>query len=295
LKKAQEQEYNGADPTRTLLRATELNPLHSAAWIRLGLRAEMQGNFPEAEALLLRAASVDRQFEPRWTLANYYFRRGDLPNFWQWTRQALETSYGDRRPLFDLCWRAGSDPAIILQSAIPTKPEVIASYIDFLIQEKHLSAVAEAAKKLGSGQTAVRDRAVSALLEAGDASSIRDLLGVRTHRFQWIRILDEGSRFSSDNGSIRLDLTGRQPEACELAAQFVLLEPGRRYRLQWKTDSDAPGFFLQIAGAEFPVAARAAEFEAPALTRLVLRYARPLGSARFEGTLELRDISITPL
>ena len=57
--------------------AVSLNPRLSSAWIQLGLNAEADGNLPEAETDLLRAASVDHLYVPAWTLANFYFRRGD--------------------------------------------------------------------------------------------------------------------------------------------------------------------------------------------------------------------------
>ena len=47
-------------------------------------------------AALHEAARVDRTFDPRWTLANYYFRRQNWDEFWKWMRAAAEMSYGDR-------------------------------------------------------------------------------------------------------------------------------------------------------------------------------------------------------
>src|SRR5450631_2222523 len=83
-------EYNGLDSAPLLKHIAELTPLASAPRLRLGLAAEVRGDFDAAERWLLDASKVDHQFEPRWTLANYYFRRQNASEFWKWMRTALE-------------------------------------------------------------------------------------------------------------------------------------------------------------------------------------------------------------
>lgn len=159
-------DYDGADSTPLLERAAQLNPLSSSPRIRLGLAAEIRGDFDSAEKWLLDAARVDRQFEPRWTLANFYFRRaseegreptvaGDrsADRFWKWMRQALQVSYGDRRPAFDLCWRMGDAPSMeattILDRAIPDRREVLAAYLQYTL-DAHPDAAGPVALKLAA-------------------------------------------------------------------------------------------------------------------------------------------------
>src|SRR5262249_8208626 len=67
-----------------LARALALNPRYTAAWIARGLAEETAGDRRGAEASLLRASQVDRTYLPRWTLANFYLRSGDLAQFWVW-------------------------------------------------------------------------------------------------------------------------------------------------------------------------------------------------------------------
>ena len=98
-------EYSGQDSTPLLEEIARLNPRASAPRIRLGLAAELRGDAKQAERWLQEAFSVDRQFETRWTLANFYFRQGKPDEFWTWMRSALEMSYGDRVAAFDLCWQ----------------------------------------------------------------------------------------------------------------------------------------------------------------------------------------------
>src|SRR5580704_14973314 len=72
LFRALELDYDGADATPLLERAAALNPMSSTPRIRLGLAAEISGDHASAENYFLDAARIDRQFEPRWTLANFY-------------------------------------------------------------------------------------------------------------------------------------------------------------------------------------------------------------------------------
>src|ERR1700723_2861990 len=118
LFRALQTDYDGADAAPILERAATLDPMSSTPRLRLGLDAEIRGDYASAEKWLLAAARIDRQFEPRWTLANFYFRRESFPDFWIWLRAALQVSYGDRRPAFDLAWRATSQAAEI-DRAIP--------------------------------------------------------------------------------------------------------------------------------------------------------------------------------
>src|SRR5579862_563907 len=110
LFQALQHDYEGSDPVPILQRAAAAGPRSSAPRIQLGLEFESRGDFATADSWLLDAARVDHQYEPAWTLANFYFRRGNAEQFWKWMRAALQVSYGDLRLAFDLCWRQSSDP-----------------------------------------------------------------------------------------------------------------------------------------------------------------------------------------
>ena len=104
---------------------------------------------------MLDAARVDRQFEPRWTLANFYFRRERPDEFWKWMRAALEVSYGDRRLAFDLCWRMTQDADEVLTQAIPDQHDVLAAYL-YYVMDQHHEAVGAVALKLAALQNPCR-------------------------------------------------------------------------------------------------------------------------------------------
>jgi tetratricopeptide (TPR) repeat protein len=112
--------------------AVRLNPRLAAAWLQLGLDAEANGNFPGAEADLLRAARVDRQYVPSWTLANFYFRRGDAVKFWPWARRAAELTYDDYRPLLRLADTLETSSREVAASLGGGAP-LLRAYLDLLI------------------------------------------------------------------------------------------------------------------------------------------------------------------
>ena len=325
--RALELDYDGADSTPLLERMASLNPLASAPRIQLGLAAEIHGDSESAERWLLEAARIDRQFEPRWTLANFYFRHENPAEFWKWIRLALQVSYGDRRPAFDLCWRISEDPQEILTRAIPERGDVAAAYLAYLLEERRLPAAVTVALKLAAAGDP-NDRqllltACDALIDAGDAASSSELWhamgypapsGITAgdfeaprigHGFDW-RIFDApgvSHRALDAPPAHRVALNGQQPEACELLRQIVSLEPRARYVLEWEARtqslSSPSGLEWRIAGDHAPIGSQddwragALSFIAPSnLTALSLAYQRPSGEVRAEGWVELRHVRI---
>jgi tetratricopeptide (TPR) repeat protein len=129
--------------------ALSLNPRLSAAWIQLGLDAESDGNLPEAEADLLRAARIDHLYLPAWTLANFYFRRGDAAKFWPWAEHAARLTFDDYRPLLRLADALETSPlrvATLLGGGAP----LLRAYLDLLINAHRLEPAQEIAGLLAA-------------------------------------------------------------------------------------------------------------------------------------------------
>jgi len=324
LLRALQLEYDGADSTALLERAARVNPLSSEPRIRLGLAAETRGDFGKAETWLLDAAQVDRQFEPRWTLANFYFRRERWDEFWRWMRAALEMSYGDRRLAFDLCWRVSQDSSVVLSRAIPEEHDVLATYLSY-VMEQHGEAVAPVALKLAAlGKAADVPRLESAcdvLIGSGRLAEARELwrqLGHRQtalltngdfavepigHGFDWRLAHPPGVTDISLGGAHRVLFSGKQPEACEVLRQFAVLEAGKRYALHWEARTrglvSATGIEWR-AGKAHGVVENADEWRAGSvdftastdLTTIALGYQRPPGEVRAEGSIEIRNVSL---
>jgi hypothetical protein len=310
-------DYDGQDSTPLLERIARLNPLASAPRIRLGLAAEIRGDLSTAEKWLLDAAQVDRQFEPRWTLANYYFRRQNRNEFWRWMRLALEVSYGDRTPAFDLCWRMTGDAQEILSRSIPERHDVIAAYLAYLLSTHRWAAALPVSLQLAATADYryfdVLLAACDAFLDARDAAAagacrraVGELTGgVFTRGFNWRPIEVPGvSHIPLDASSgWRVVFSGRQPESTGLLRKILDFQPGSRCFLHWESRTLGLG---ADSGVEWRVSGqrallpsdenwRAGEliFTADSdLQDLVLFYQRPLGQPRAEGYVEIRSVSV---
>jgi tetratricopeptide (TPR) repeat protein len=275
--------YRGAGATAAdTQEAVKLNPRDAAGRIELGLAAEMGGDLPRAEKQLLEAAKVAKTYEPRWTLANFYFRRGDADNFFRWVRSATEIAYQDQGALFALCWRMTEDPGVVLEKAIPERGDVLPQYLSYLLRRERLDAagpVAERVAALGSRNVAplllvwcdrllMAERTEEAVrawnglcargltarrplasaegrsLTNGDFSA--EPLGLA---FDWRLRPSTGVSFAlaSSPPAMRVSLSGSQEPNCRVLEQVVPLQPGRGYRLRfvYRTSGIPPGSGLR--------------------------------------------------
>ena len=260
--------YRGARAAADTREALRLNPRDAAAWIELGLAAEIGGDLPRAEKQLLEATRVDRTYEPRWSLANFYFRRGDAANFFRWARSAAEISYQDQGSLFALCWRMTRDPEVILERAIPDRREILQQYLRFLLLRQKLDEAGPVAGRLAAmgsrdsaplllawcDQLLMAERTPEALrawnglcargltarqpLSPGEGRSLTngsfsaEPLGLA---FDWRLHPAPGVAFTlvASPPEIRAAFSGDQAPNCRLLEQVVPLEPSRGYRLRF--------------------------------------------------------------
>jgi len=259
-----------------LRNALTANPRASGVWIGLGLLAEANGDPAHAEGFLMRAAKIDRMYSAQWTLANFYFRRGQPEKFWPAARRALrigDVEAHNPAPLFDLCWNMSQDPATILERAIPDLGAVQARYLEFLVERGRVR-VAEPVTVRVIAYSSDQDLAAvfrycDRLIEAGDvdrAIHAWNALCWRTlhqyrplnpgagvsltngnfasapleHGFDWRVGSIEGvtTEFGGTDGRVWVSFNGRQPENCEPLAQFVPLAPSRKYRLRFRYQTD---------------------------------------------------------
>ena len=129
--------------------AVSLNPRLSSAWIQLGLDDEAEGNMAEAEIEFLQATRVDHQYVPAWTIANYYFRRGNSANFWPWARKAAAMTFDDYRPLLRMADVLDPSPREVA-TRLGTSPPLLRAYMDVLIGAGRLGAAQEIASLLAA-------------------------------------------------------------------------------------------------------------------------------------------------
>ena len=264
----QAQKEGVGNPSAELDRALALNPRYTEAWIARGLEAETSGDLKKAEASLLQAAEVDRLYLPRWTLANFYVRASELPQFWTWARRAAEMAY-DPAALFQLCWRASDDAGEILQQAIPDTPVLREAYLDFLVRSNRLEAAGplavEISQRAGASQLDLLLRYCDALLarrQASPALQVWNALAARRiiplvaldprtgasltngdlaatplrRGFDWRPARVEGAALSFNTGSreMSLSLSGKQPELCDFVEQYLPVIPNVKYHFRYR-------------------------------------------------------------
>jgi tetratricopeptide (TPR) repeat protein len=277
-----------SERVQALKDALTLNHYWSEGWVELGLQYELSGKIHSAEYCLSKAAEVDKTYLPRWTLANYYFRRQDWPKFWIWAKRTSEMAYRDQSALFDLCWRATQDPEVVLTQGIVPNKKLLAQYVSFLLRTGRLEAAPTAAQKLLALASAEELPPLLAccdnLLAAGrfsKAEQIWDGLAQRrlipypplqpqtgqsltngdfravplSHGFDWRLTPPTGVLLARADAprSLRITFTGDQPERFTLLWQLVPLLPSSPYELTtcYRIDG-APakaGLYWQVADA----------------------------------------------
>ncbi len=273
-------EETGSNPDHELQVATALSPHESRYWIRRAFRAEVEQKYLESERLLMESYRVDRGFDPRWALMNYYFRRGNLPEFWKFAREALEMSYGDLDPIFRLCLNANADP-LFTARLLPPRRIVLLSFFSYLMRNHQMESIGSIAARLASGAETEDvplllnycDRQMghdnqSSLIVwnslcqrhlVGFSELVPDRGGIVTNPDLVAASLQQGFdwRYGGTPGvavspldtgqGISLDISGFQPDSVALLEQEIPLTPGKQYILNYdyRLIGDQPNSGLQ--------------------------------------------------
>lgn len=310
------QETDPLRSTQALQRAVALNPWDSQSWVELGLRAETAGDLAGAERYMLTAARVDKLYFPKWSLVNFYFRRGDREQFWFWARQAVEMAYGDLAPLFSLCWNITSDGELIERKLDIRKADAEAGYLSYLIGQNRIEPMTRAARRLLASN---READVPVLMaacdrliadeDAGRALPIWNRLA-ELHRISY-RVLQPETGQSLTDGDfdalptsqgfdwrlpgapgvtvfqerpagLHVTFSGRQPESCEVLVEYlpVMENSGYQLRYRYRTSGIAPGTGLAWRITDFKrtrVFAQGASLAAETETAGQLTFQTPAG------------------
>ena len=98
---------------------------------------------------------------------------------------------------------------------------------------------------------------------------------------------------------LRIDLSGKQPEQCELLVQFVALSPGKTCHLRFKYETGISGLtwrvydLANLLASILPLYSADIEFTSTSrIARLALGYSRAAGTPRQEGSITLRDMEL---
>ena len=247
-------QFDQASAKELLKISLRINPYDAQVNIELGLQYEAEGDFSQAEKHLLAAYSVDHTYLPRWSLANYYFRRGNMTEFWAWARSAAAMPSDDIGALLELCWRVAPDPQSVTGAILNDKPEFLRQYTEFLIAKGQPGASAKVASHLLQAGDPASDRpvllsVVDRLIAAGDHSDAVGLWHLLETRnwvtadstipnnasflraplqvsFDWSIPDYPGLHSWPGPSGLETEFTGSEPEDCVIAEQAVLLKPG---------------------------------------------------------------------
>jgi tetratricopeptide (TPR) repeat protein len=263
-------QFDQAHAQELLTNSLSLNRYDAQADIELGLQYEADGDFGRAEKQLLQAYEVDHTYLPRWSLANYYFRRDNMPAFWAWARSAADMPADDIGSLFELCWRASPDPSKITAAILNEKPEMLRQYIRFLLATDQPGAVANVAPHLVRTSNPEADLGllfgvVNRLIAVNDASAANALWHLLIEKrwvnadqtipnnanfqrgplpvsFDWSIPEYQGLHSWPGSSGLETEFTGSQPEDCLIAEQAVTLKPGNySMSFSYRTSGIPPG------------------------------------------------------
>jgi hypothetical protein len=223
------------------------------------------------------------------------------------------------------------DAAWLSANAIPPRREMARQYLAYLINRERWAAAAAEARKMGPSAEDP-DRAgllayCEARLSRGDAREAAEIWNALCRRrllahdpldpagdrlvtngdflhapsgrgFDWRLVEQTGVTAVAVRGALRVGFTGRQPERCPIAWQYVPTAPGTRYRLRYEAraagDAPARGITWEVSEAGLQAeSARSMGFvAAKELTRIILIYQRPPGSARLEDTVSITHVRL---
>ncbi|MGI8742561.1 MAG: tetratricopeptide repeat protein [Bryobacteraceae bacterium] len=268
------QEQRGRDALPSFSRAAAANDLSAEAWIGMGLEQEVAGQVDLAQKCLLHAAELSKEYVPRSTLANFYFRRNDPAHFWPWAKQALAVASGDQQSIFRMCWGLSSDPDEIARNVLPDGRLILRQYAIWLTTAGKLQAAAPIAIRLlaeakdddlpsllyycdsqiakghiGAAEAVWAQLLSKHLLPAAEDSSATGLVNGQfivepmNSGFDWRLPPAGGVTIRRRFPGLRIMLSGSQPESCMMLLQYIPIESGRHYRLwyEYQTADIPPG------------------------------------------------------
>ncbi len=303
-----------------LERAVAANPYFTKARLALAGELEDAGDLGAAEVQLLECARRDRLYAPAWALANFYFRRQDAGAFWPWARRSAAVAYGDRGPLFTLCFLVDSRVAAVRRSLGGGRP-VDRALLIWLTRQRRFEDARPLAQEFGADPASVSILLdyVDAALGAGSLSAAAaaweavapswrpvapDFAG---RGFDWRAASAEFTLERRGESEVAVRLSGRQPEETPVMSRYLVVPPGGTYR--WRFEylttglPDSTGLSWTTEGTVCrPLTAAGiwtqseCEFRAPPPVRLlVLRYLRAPGTVRAEGSIRLRNLRLEPV
>lgn len=160
-------QFNLNQAIRCLETATRLSPARARYWAELGGAYELAARLPDARRAYERAQQLfPNSPHINWQLGNFYIREGEITQALRAFRRVVRADPTLRRQTFALAWRAGAEPALILDEMIPPQTDILLQYLNYLAQAQRLDAARETWARLLEPPHAFAPQAVFPYLDA---------------------------------------------------------------------------------------------------------------------------------
>lgn len=136
--------YSGDDPQTAipeLNTAVHLNPYAARYWVDLA-NADLVAGRPSEQRESLERAVLAEPTTPdvAWEAANFFLLQGDRDKALHNFRVVLANDPGRTEQAIQLCWRTAGDPNVVIDQALPPKPDLYFSFLNLLMQNQNTVA-----------------------------------------------------------------------------------------------------------------------------------------------------------
>jgi tetratricopeptide (TPR) repeat protein len=121
--------------------AVDLNPYAARYWVDLANAYMVAGRTSEQRGSLERAVLAEPTTpDVAWEAANFFLLQGDREKALHNFRVVLANDPGKVERAIQLCWRAAGDPNVVLDRALPPRPDLYFSFLNLLMQNQNAVA-----------------------------------------------------------------------------------------------------------------------------------------------------------
>lgn len=121
--------------------AARRSPHRAETWAELAKAYEWAGRPQDARNAYAQAQRLfPNSPDVSWQAGNFYLRSGETQPALRAFQTSLLADPQMRRQAFDLAWRAGIDPAVILAEMIPARADVMLQYLLYLVETRRTDA-----------------------------------------------------------------------------------------------------------------------------------------------------------
>src|SRR5215469_8398603 len=136
--------YAGDDPQAAipeLNAAVDLDPYAARYWVDLANAYMVAGRTAEQRESLKRAVLAEPTTpDVAWEAANFFLLQGDRDEALHDFRVVLANDPEKVERAIQLCWHAAEDPNVVLDQALPPRPDLYLSFLNLLIQNQNTVA-----------------------------------------------------------------------------------------------------------------------------------------------------------